>query len=321
MLQARMQQTFFKWLDRRVKPGVTQTLNHRKLFIFLSRQGGFFLILLLLLLLAAINYQNNLIYALLFLLGSALHSAMFFTFANLSGLRIESLGAAPVFAGDLAVFTLRITQVHKRARGPIFLQLHPKHQKRICLEGKQTSLEVELSYPTTARGFLPMPRLLVQTFYPLGLLRCWSWLRMPSKCLVYVAPLENTALMAGKSTQGDNLKSQVANGQEDLAGLREYYQGDNPKHIHWRAFAKGQGLLVREFSGLQAPEAMLDDALLPADWSLEKKLAGLCYWALVFDAKGVAFGLKLGTTEIAISQGATHLEKVLTALSLYKVAI
>lgn len=320
MLQARMQKTFFKWLDKRVQPNISQTLNHRKLFIFLSRQGGFFLVLLLLLLLAAINYQNNLIYALLFLLGSALHSAMFFTFANLSGLRIESLAAKPVFAGDLAVFTLRISQVHKRQRGPIFLHLHPNYRQRVCFTSSQASLEVQLACPTKQRGYLPMPRLLVETYYPLGLLRCWSWLRLPTRCLVYVAPLENSALAQGNTEQGDNLNSQLVAGQDDFSGLREYHQGDNPKHIHWRAFAKGQGLLVREFSGHRSPEVMLDDSLLPNDWPLEKKLAVLCYWALQFHEQGVAFGLKLGATELAISQGDSHLEKVLAAVSLYKVA-
>ena len=59
---------------------------------------------LLVMLLAAINYQNNMGYALTFLLANLFVVAVMHSYANLAGLRIEAIGADDAFAGQRTAY-------------------------------------------------------------------------------------------------------------------------------------------------------------------------------------------------------------------------
>jgi len=50
--------------------------------------------------LAAINYSNNLVYAILYLVGSLSFISIFHTWRNLTALRIEHVRIQPTFAGE-----------------------------------------------------------------------------------------------------------------------------------------------------------------------------------------------------------------------------
>ena len=63
---------FGKWVNRRIPPAREVTLDQRRIFIFPSRTGLFFGCSLLVMLVAAINFENNLSYALTFLLATLL---------------------------------------------------------------------------------------------------------------------------------------------------------------------------------------------------------------------------------------------------------
>ena len=51
-------------------------------------------------LLIAINYQNNLVYGLVFLFGTILVVTVHLTFANLYGLSVSGLANTPIFLGQ-----------------------------------------------------------------------------------------------------------------------------------------------------------------------------------------------------------------------------
>src|SRR5271167_968252 len=50
--------------------------------------------------LAAVNYSNNLVYAILYLVASLSFISIFHTWRNLSALRIEHIRILPAFAGE-----------------------------------------------------------------------------------------------------------------------------------------------------------------------------------------------------------------------------
>ena len=78
-----------RWLQRRLPPAREVTLNQRRIFIFLSREGGLYAALLLITFIAGINYANNLILMLCFLLSSVLVVSLHQTYFQLSGLHLE----------------------------------------------------------------------------------------------------------------------------------------------------------------------------------------------------------------------------------------
>ena len=65
-------------------------------------------------LMAAINFQNNLSYALTFLLSTLLVVATLHTVANLSGLTIRAVRALPAFPGQQSDFELMIERSKQR---------------------------------------------------------------------------------------------------------------------------------------------------------------------------------------------------------------
>ena len=97
------------WLERRIPPSETVYLDHRRIFIFPTFNGLMFLGVSVILFLAGINYQNNLMLALSFLLVSLFITSIFSTYRNLSGLRLENAGSSPVFVGESACFCVKVT--------------------------------------------------------------------------------------------------------------------------------------------------------------------------------------------------------------------
>lgn len=74
---------FNRWLNRRMPPANSITLNQRKIFILPTRQGLIFALLVCAMVMAGINYQNSLVFALAFLLASLFMVAMLHTYRNL----------------------------------------------------------------------------------------------------------------------------------------------------------------------------------------------------------------------------------------------
>jgi len=89
-------------------------------------------------------------------------------------------------------------------------------------------------------------------------------------CLVYPAPAAPQPLPAASAQDGSG--KLLAAGDEDFAGLRNYVAGDALPRIAWKAFAREQGLQVKQFSAYQGQELWLDWRSCPtsrasANWS------------------------------------------------------
>ncbi|NIN81862.1 MAG: DUF58 domain-containing protein, partial [Pseudomonas stutzeri] len=45
---------------------------------------------------------------------------------------------------------------------------------------------------------------------------------------------------------------------DDFAGLREHREGESLRHISWKAYARGKGLLTKTFQGHARPSLWID---------------------------------------------------------------
>jgi uncharacterized protein (DUF58 family) len=106
-------------------------------------------------------------------------------------------------------------------------------------------------------------------------------------------------------------------GQEDFAGLRQYHQGDSPRHIAWKAAARDQGLLTKQFTGRAETELWLDWAQLPPQMGIEDRLSHLARWVLDAHAAGLAYGLRVPGTSVEPATGEAHRERCLETLALF----
>jgi uncharacterized protein (DUF58 family) len=160
-------------------------------------------------------------------------------------------------------------------------------------------------------------RLTLFTRYPIGLFNAWSYVDLDTHCVVYPRPappgLPLPPLVVG-GTDG----SARGQGTDDFAGLRGYNPGDSARHIAWKAAARDQGLLTKQFSGRASASLWLNMELLPRTLGLEEKLSQLTRWVLDAHADGVAYGLDIGHVRIPMGTGEAHREACLEALALYE---
>jgi uncharacterized protein (DUF58 family) len=290
-------------------------LVHRRVFILPTAHGAIFFLVLILMLGGSLNYGLSLGYVLTFLLAGLGLNAILHTFRNIANLHVRAGKAEPVFAGEMAQFSVRIENPTRLSRGPL---------EAIAPAGSHCDFEIDaggealvfIAVSAPRRGRLPLGRITLQTRFPLGLFRAWSPLQPAQECIVFPRPESPPVpLPAEGGEQGDGAASLLGN--EDFAGLRAYHAGDSPRRIAWKADAREQGLLSKLFSGHADAHVWLDYERLPSSLGAEARLSRLTRWVLDADAAGIAYGLRLPPIVIEPAVGSGHRLHCLQALALY----
>jgi len=311
-----------EWLFQRrgAQPGPVR-LTQGRIYILPSATGVLLGATLALMLMGCINYNLGLGYILTFLLAGVGMVSMLHTFRNLAKLEIRAARAEPVFAGEKAVFPVLID--NPTALGRVSVAFAPtdglpgETHAVWCDPVALAQTRCDLFVPAHQRGRLRLPRLRVFTTYPLGLFHAWSYVDLDASCLVYPKPEAGLVpLPVPRSGAEEGLQS--GHGQDDFAGLRRYAFGDSLRHVAWKAVARGQALLTKQFTGLEAGELWLSWWDLPEELRLEGRLSRLARWVVDAARLGVSFGLDLPGVRIPPDIGAAHEERCLSALALFR---
>jgi uncharacterized protein (DUF58 family) len=302
-----------RWLDSRSPQAACFSLNRKNLYTFPSTAGFVFIGLTLVLWLLGTNYQNNLILGLAYGLISVFVVAILHTYANLASLEVRCLANTPVFAGETASVRLALRTPRRLGSDSLQLRFQNGPLQHLSLPS-QTAVITDVTLPSTTRGYLKPGRLLVQSYYPLGIIRCWTWLHLDTQVLIYPRAQPGALQPNAQSTQEEG--AETRSGGEDFAGLRAYQAGDPIKHIAWKQYAQEKGLFSKEYQQTQTHDHWLDweQSSAPA----EQRLQHLCYAALQLHQAGSTFGLRLPRLTLAPGQGDAHLHQVLAALALFE---
>ncbi|HEY0285467.1 MAG TPA: DUF58 domain-containing protein [Pseudomonas sp.] len=311
----RLKPIWQRWVIRRIPQASRITLDHRRIFILPTRVGGTYALVLFLMLLVSINYQNSLAYGLTFLLLSVAILAIVHTYRNLSGLILSAGSARSVFVGEPVQLRLRLESAgHSHQAVAVGWDSEQLQQTDVAAEHL---IEVELTLPAVSRGWLQAPRLRVESVFPLSIFRAWSWLDLGQTVLIYPRPVPGTLpLLKGAQPHVED-QGQATRGQgvDDYQGLRLYQPGDSRRRLHWKAYSRGQGLLVKDFTELSGNDLCLDFMALGGD--IEERLSRLCYWVLELSQRQQPFALRLPGFLSAVDSGHVHRETCLRALALF----
>lgn len=286
-----------------------------KLYILPTRAGMGYCFVLLLLLLLSVNFENNLAYALTFLLTGVFIVAMHMTHSNLAGVKTEFAGAEACYAQDIALFYVWVSS--QRGRDHYQLTASWSNQPSVTFD-IQALYREKIAVPCHApeRGWLTPGLLRIESRLPLGLFKVWTFHALSVKCLVYPQPI-NHPVSSGmdQGYQGRGILSNQ-DGSDDFQGLTDYQPGMSQQHIAWKVFARGQGLHVKHYVAEQDAELWLDwQACLES--GVEAKLSSLCYQARYLTSQQRAFGLRLPGKKLVPAMGPEHLRAVLTTLALF----
>lgn len=339
-----------QWLRVARPSNAPAVLSRRHIYILPTRFGWLFLVVLLAMLFGSINYTLSLGFVLTFLLAGMGNMAMLHTWRNLAYLNVEFHRAEPVFAGEDAVFEVRITDSRPRARYAVaahFEQLdataHAKSGKKIVSQnipsqirgkaktGKQSvaseivyadiaalgQVTLKLRQASSKRGWLQPGRITLFTEFPLSLFHAWAYVHLgdSQRCLVYPHPATSALPLPMSADSGQAGAADSKGGDDDFAGHRVYQYGDSPRRVDWKASSREQGLLTKQFQGEAQSSLWLDWALTPGV-ETEKRISQLTRWVVDAHTDRLSYGLRLPQLEITPATGDAHFHQCLRALAL-----
>lgn len=276
--------------------------------------------------LAAVNYSNNLVYAILYLVGSLTFISIFYTWRNLASLRVEHIRINPAFVGEevrveiflrnpgkhtvYSLFFARLGEEVGFLRRPLTLPIRGGGGVRI---GPEDSSSVEAVFPANRRGMYRFEGLLVRTSFPFGLV--WASFRVPVEANYYVYPkLKGREDWPDLRPSGENGSPYSTKPGDDFSGVRAYMPGESLRHVDWKAYARGRPLSVKQFTGGDGRELWLDASEMNR-LPLEERLSQLALWIVNAEKEEIPYALKLGRVTLPLGLGPAQARRALEVLA------
>jgi uncharacterized protein (DUF58 family) len=311
-----LRQRFRRWIDRRTQPVELARLDHRRLYIFPSWAGFGFLALVAALWLLATNFENNLIFVLCFLLMALFVVSIHFTHGTLSGLRVKAVRAESVFKGEVAAVEVCFSQDKARRRDQVLLRFADGEAQLIELRSAGDTFVTVLA-PTRRRGYLDPGLLTIESYYPVGLMRVWTYLRFRFDAAVYPAPVPDETPGASRSGSGSGHYT-GSTGSEDYVGLKSFQPGESLRHVAWKQYAREQGLWSKQYGDPVDNRVWIDWDDYPG-MDTEQRLSRMTWQVCNCAVSGKLYGLRLPGVEMPPDQGSAHRQAALRRLALFGV--
>lgn len=304
-----------RWARRRQGSDRPVTeLHSRRVYILPTGVGLVFALMVFAMLLGSMNYNNNLSFVLTFLLTGVGFVSMHQCQRNLVGLELSFAGVDPVFAGQAADFQVAITNHSKSRRS--HLQIYAGDLKSEIADlapGESRIFHLEIL--TRRRGQVRLDRFGIRTLFPFELFRAWAWLHMDLTGVVYPKPAV-AAPEPPPSRTAQGHRQHDARGEEDFAGLRKFHDGDSPRHVAWKAYARSGDLLSKQFSGADTSSQWFEfDGINTED--TEERLSILTRWIIDADQTNQDYGVRLPGREFPPAHGEAHRHACLESLAFF----
>ncbi len=303
------------WSKRRHGPdeGVV-TVTRGRVYILPTGLGLAYAAMLFAMLLGGLNYGNNLALTLTFLLAAGGWVTMHQCHRNLAGLRVAPAGTRAPYAGEAAEFAFALSAPY--ARNDLVLRLGSYSAVAVSVPtGTQVTAHVEA--PTFRRGRVRLSRLRIESTFPLGLFTAWTWTHPELDCLVYPRPAARDREGPPPQTESGAARDGRARGEEDFAGLRVFRQGDPPRRIAWKAWARGGEMLVKQFVGAARAPIVLDLAAA-AGADLEARIARVARWVVDAEERGDRYGVRAEDEDVPPGAGLAHRNRCLALLAVHR---
>jgi len=291
------------------------TLQRRRIYILPTRAGVAFGFVVFFMLIAGMNYANSLALFLTFLLTGFGLVCMQQCHRNLLGTRLNAATAPPAFTGGTARLELTLESPPPLARYRVEAWVgYDATESADLLAGERA--RVDLPLQASKRGILHIDRLRLTTAHPFGLFRAWTWVHTPLEMIVYPRPHGSTPMPtdAGRKA-GKHVATEP--GSDEWMGLRPFRDGDSPRQVDWKAYAREAPLLVKEYSAASSELRMFRFAQLP-EMPTEQRLEQLARWIVDAETQGDRYGLELPGVRIEPDRGTEHRHLFLAALARYE---
>jgi uncharacterized protein (DUF58 family) len=268
---------------------------------------------------AASSQNSPAVYLLLFALAAVFLVSIPHTLLNLAGVTIALESVKPAFAGQEVSLPAEIMNGSRAARHGINLARSGsgEERKRIDHIPAGRAARVTLRFPARQRGEHKIGTLCLTSAYPLGFIRVLQKFAASQTYIVYPKPAGDLQLPLSRARSRDSRPQADTGEGDDFAGVRAYVTGESQRHIDWKAVARGQPLMTKQFAAEAEGSVHLDfSALRNAD--VEDRLSQLALWVIEAERVRRPYGLRLPDIEIPPAVGQSHFHQCLRALSLFQ---
>jgi uncharacterized protein (DUF58 family) len=304
-----------EWMRRRQGLDVLPViLERRRLYILPTGAGVAFGMLLFLMLIAGLNYGNSLALFLTFSLGAFALVAMQQCHRNLLRIAVISASAPAVFARSTGTVHLTLANPADLARARVEAALPERAAVAADLAARERQ-RLELPLPAATRGIVRIERLRLATAHPFGLFRAWTWVHTPIEMMIYPRP-HGSLPMPAHSGHKSGARAGGGSDADEWLGLRPFRDGDSPRQVDWKAYAREAPLLVKEYSPAGSELRLFDFAQL-TDPDTEARLSQLARWVVDAEAHGERYGVALPGVLLRPDRGPEHRHRCLAALAVF----
>jgi uncharacterized protein (DUF58 family) len=285
-------------------------LDRRRIYVVPSRFGLLFSLILIVMLLGSLNYNNNPAILLTCLLAAASYQSIFQSFRTLNGVQLVAIQAQPCHAGGTMPLFLHF-HIDTKSRRSLRLRVGDDETVFDLNPGDSGKIAIEI--PAPKRGWQTAGRFKLYSEYPFGLFHVWSWLNPDFNALVYPRLDDNAPPLPQDSAQAH---AQPVRGRGDeLAMLREYRPSDPVRSIAWKASARHDALLVKEFEQFRGREILLSFAAL-GGLDYEARIGRLARWVCMAETAQMRYALDLPHRRMQAGLGQEHRHACLSELAL-----
>jgi uncharacterized protein (DUF58 family) len=290
-----------------------------------TREGWWFLLATLFVGAVAIDAGINLFFLTFGMMACLLVANALLSTLGLSRLRVQRIPPPVVHAGT--PYLMGISLENRKRRLPSFsvevedLVEGRPIDKRCYFLKLPAGRTQETSYRHTIsrRGRHRLTGFRLATKFPFGLMARTREVADVTEIVVYPALAAlPPAVLRGLPSPPSPARDKGPSRQGELAGLRTFRPGDDPRGIHWRTSARRGMLLVREHEDDEGREGtiLFDNDVQAGAGAFELAVSRAAALCVELARRGMAVGLVTRGGEIPPSVGALHLARLLTRLAL-----
>jgi uncharacterized protein (DUF58 family) len=268
---------------------------------------------------AASSQNSAAAYLLLFALTAVSLVSIPHTLINLAGVTMALEAVKPAFAGQEVSLPVEIMNGSRTTRHGISVASSGSSQERKRVDripaGK--AARVTLRFPARRRGEHETGTLYLTSVYPLGFVRVVKRFATSQTYVVYPKPAGDPQLPLSHARPPHSRPQADFGEGDDFAGVRAYVPGESQRHIDWKAVARGQALMTKQFAVEVEGSVHLDFSAIRST-DVEARLSQLALWVIEAERARRPYGLRLPGTEILPGVGESHFHQCMRALSRFQ---
>lgn len=294
--------------------------RHDKIFIIPTRYGIYFLAIIFILFLISLSYGHSLAFTTTFIFVSLVMISAHFTNFNLAGVEVVAVHPPlDLHAKDRGEIRVTLRNNQGKTRFDLLIELGGEFYSRPISLGKGEVETVHLPVEFSTRGELELQRITISSSFPFGLFYAWKYWYLDSHFIIYpevsstFPPLPQPESLE-KSRGSHKGKEEI--GSEEFYGHKSYHEGMPLRSIDWKAYARGKGILLKQFVEESDLQFLLNIESIKGN--LEEKISILAAWIEEAEKLGVTYAVDLKEKQTKFGRGRGFKRDCLKALSTYQ---